>query len=429
MIDNDKKSQYIPLLRDMLGRIVRINYDGDKEIALKHNIGMTEYHSLKKYFLETFRLDPRTLFEIFEICNSKELTELVYKIDEEKAERLVSSKPPFKQVDLKIKFIFEEELHNIAWRHREEFDKQLHNFLLLVSMLKKGEITKEQFFDENLLPPLRFSVLRNTLFEHYDIDPRIIYSTEELFYGEKAKKALELDLQDLGIEKKQQIAKKLVLLKDPNINKDELIIEFINAKESEAKRIAIMEKYKLNNLLFNGYREYFVRKEKIHPRELYTDYEIAYTKWLLNVLSSLGEEPVKVDLMKDDEIYLSKEEYVDLVMSRAGITNYGTTKSETEKVNQECEKQKVVENTASIERFEPKKENVATRGRQKWKSSDKKKDQKTMIFTTKELKEKIRKYSEEARERGEIKSQTGAMSEYIVGILEAHFKNIEKTDK
>lgn len=425
MNNNTELLQYVPLFKDILGRKVRKINSECQEIALKHQISLREYYDLKERFVELLGLDPRMVFDPIEVKQSKKLTEIFCKISEEKAGVLVSSNPPFKKVDSKKKIGLDDCLCELERNEKEEFEKQLHNLVMLISMLIKGEITKEQFFDEYCFTPLELNCLRHTLFEMFNIDPRIIFSTERLFGNGSREEALRLDLQDLGIEKKQQIAKKLDLLRNPKINKKELILEFINAKESEVRRLRIIDKYNLNNLLFNGYREHFVKKEGVHPRMLFTEYEIFNTKWLLKKLSDLGEKaPTHSDVMRDDRCYLSKDEYIDLVMLRAGLSDYKDDDNPMRAKGGESNTNVLpkTENAKIVQEVEK----VTTRGRQKWKSDDEKKDQKTMIFTTKELKEKIKRYSNEARERGEIASQTGAMSEYIVKILEAHFAELEK---
>lgn len=451
---DDKKvllSQYIPIIKDMIACRVRKDYIRMENVLEKHKIRANDFFDLQKFFVEEFGIDPRTIYEEVDFRNNSALREKIYSIDEWGAKKITTS-PPFKKINYKLLFPIDDNLNRMGYRlsnglwkeleeTEEEYKNQVDNLVTLIYMLRKQEISKEVFFDEYFLTPISLSLLRWDLSEKHDVDPRIIFTTEYLFLKNKeSKKLLEMELKELKIEKKEQVSKKLEMLKNPTINRQELIQEFINAKNDDKKRIEIIEKYKLNNLLFNGYREHFTKKENIHPRMLYTEVEIYHTKWLLNILKKNNEKlPVAEDIrdFEHQDFYLNQDEYIDLVIARAEefCNNKQVMEEKLDSKEKRIDEQSVNKNMRIIrnmgvvnfeEQEEEQIEKKTTRGRPKWKNPSEKKDQKTMIFTTKALKEKIRKYSEEAKQRGEIMSQTGAISEYIVNILEKHFLELEQ---
>lgn len=452
---DDKKallSQYMPLIKDMIACRVRKDCIRMENILEKHKIGANDFFNLQKFFVEEFGIDPRTIYEEVDFKKNSTLQEKIYSIDEWGAKKITTS-PPFKKINYRKLFPIDDNLNQMGyrlsnglWREleetEEEYRNQIDNLLTLIYMLRKQEISKEVFFDEYFLTPISLFLLRLDLSRKHDVDPRIIFTTEYLFLKNKeSEKLLEMELKELKIEKKEQVAKKLKMLKNPTIDRQELIQEFINAKDDDKKRIEIIEKYKLNNLLFNGYREYFTKKENIHPRMLYTEVEIYHTKWLLNILKNNNEElPIAEDIkdFKHQDFYLNQDEYIDLVIARAEkFCNKQTKEGDIEDKEKGIDEQSVNRNIRIIrkmgfvdfeEQEEKQIEKKTTKGRPKWKNPSEKKDQKTMIFTTKALKEKIKKYSEEAKQRGEIMSQTGAISEYIVNILEKHFAELEQRD-
>lgn len=362
-----------------------------------------------------------------------------------------------------------------------------------------GEINKYDFYDKYLLTPSEFKNLRISYFcEICNADFKKclhIYPLEYMYSEDNFRS----DKQKLGITKKSEV--KLELLNNPNIKKEDLINEFILAKDDYKILFSLIDKYNLSYFLFNCYREHFVKHEGINPRKLYHDINIKGVKWLekivikngevlsseykprnpyfeegeefLNIhypkrnqvkeyqIQSEGEEPMKQQKQKknnstkkelnnkpkEGEKTMSKSSKLQAIQAINQDTpmNTNITKEQKEELvekgiydnkQEEAEAKalkeisenlkEVKEEVKALKEEKEKTKEPSKAGRPKWKNEKEKKTAKTLIYTTQELKDKILKYSEKAKEEGLIASQTGAMSEYITLILEKHFAELEK---
>lgn len=540
---NDEK------LLEIIEAFIKVKEGKLKKQSLKKRfgIGANRYDEMRLNLIKSNHLiHPQAIYtqaEINKLIEGNKELEALFETKKRKAETLNSeldikeTKYPYSPKENVYFFDSEKEhFHHYFRRLEAKLQKEgklnwnsglsrfvkRESFIDDIMKLRRGETSQISIFKKYYLTKNELEGALSVLYWHSE-KQELPYK----FFGLSAledremKEGLFIKEKDiLLITKKSDI--KLELLENPNIKKEELIEDFILAKDDDKAFIHLMEKYNLSLFIqFEAYREHFVKQEGINPRKLYSIDEINSYKWLeakakkfkdtkgvqsyksfyyddekefdedfnsffyddlrkaelekkqkredlKNQFKSKtfefnqeGEEPMKQQKQKknnptkkelnnkpkEGEKTMSKSSKLQAIQAINQDTpmNTNITKEQKEELvekgiydnkQEEAEAKalkEISENLKEVkeevkalkeEKEKPKKPSNA--GRPKWKNEKEKKTAKTLIYTTQELKEKILKYSEKAKQEGLIASQTGAMSEYITFILEAHFAELEK---